>query len=302
MDVHIRDLRYFVAVAEELNFTKAATRVFVSQPALSKQIGQLETHLRVELFHRDRRGVTLTAEGEALLPTAKRILAEWDTAHRSLADALRQREQTLTVGFHTRIGRGLIPSVTAEMARSAPQWRLNFRQVSWADPTVGLADEGVDVAIAWLPMPDTAEFDVQVVAREDRWVALPLRHRLADQSVVPFADLADEPVVALPATAGRLRDFWLANDHRTRPAVIAAETATADEAFEAIAAGLGIALVSEGNTRIYERDDIIFRPVTGISLSELAVAWRADDRRPVLRTFVTACTQCLCRRSAEPAG
>ncbi|MCX4093882.1 LysR family substrate-binding domain-containing protein [Nocardia sp. alder85J] len=215
---------------------------------------------------------------------------------------MRQRSRTLTVGFHTRIGRGLIPGVTADMARTEPDRRLHFRQISWADPTVGLADDTVDIAVAWLPLPDTTRFGFQVVAREDRWVALPLHHRLAARPSIPFAELAAEPVVALPATAGPLRDFWLATDHRTVAPVIAAETETAEETFEAIAAGLGIALVAEGNTHIYDSPDVVFRPVTGIAPSELAVVWRADDHRPILRTFVSACTRCLCGPSAQSAA
>jgi DNA-binding transcriptional LysR family regulator len=78
MDVHGRDLRYFVAVAEELHFTRAAQRLYLSQPALSKQVRMLEQQLGAELFERGRRGVALTPAGTALLPHARRVLAEWD--------------------------------------------------------------------------------------------------------------------------------------------------------------------------------------------------------------------------------
>src|SRR5712691_3382600 len=108
MDAHTRDLRYFVAVAEELSFTKAATeRLFISQPALSKQIRKLENALRVRLFERDRRTVALTVAGAAMLPKARATLAQWDETTRAIAEAARGK--TLTVGFQTRIGRGLIP-------------------------------------------------------------------------------------------------------------------------------------------------------------------------------------------------
>src|SRR4051794_35308548 len=132
MDAHLRDLRYFVAVAEELSFTKAATeRLFISQPALSKQIRQLESSLRVRLFERDRRTVTLTKAGEAMLPQARLVLAQWEETQRAVAEAA--RSTTLTVGFQTRIGRGLIPAVTARMAELLPGWKLLFRQVAWHD-------------------------------------------------------------------------------------------------------------------------------------------------------------------------
>ncbi|WP_405652120.1 LysR family transcriptional regulator [Streptomyces sp. NBC_00019] len=293
MDVHVRDLRYFVAVAEELSFTRAASdRLFVSQPTLSKQIRQLELSLRTALFARDRRTVTLTAAGNALLPHARQMIEQWEGAQRAVGDAVAAHDATLTVGFQTSIGRGLIPAVTATMEKLLPGWRLQFRQVTWADPTVGLAGSEVDVAIAWLPIPTSGDFSHKVITREDRWVALPAGHPLADRPVVRFEDLADEPFIALPAAAGALREFWLGNDHRRTPAHIAATAETADETFEAVTSGLGIVLLSAGNAEIYKREDLVCRPVTGLSPSELAVVWRAGDDREVVRVFTDAC--CLC--------
>ncbi|MCW2915845.1 MAG: transcriptional regulator, LysR family [Actinomycetia bacterium] len=297
MDVHVRDLRYFVAVAEELSFTRAAgDRLFISQPALSKQIRQLEISLRTTLFERDRRTVALTVAGKALLPHARQMIEQWDVARRAVADAAATQEMTLTVGFQTSIGRGLIPAVTATMEKLLPGWRFLFRQISWADPTTGLASDEVDVAVAWLPVPASGDFSWKVVTAEDRWVALPTGHRLAQRHAVPFAELADEPFIALPPAAGALREFWLANDHRRAPARIAATAETADEAFEAVASGLGVVLLSAGNAEIYKREDVVCRPVTGLSPSELAVVWRTGDHRKAVRVFTDAC--CLCAASA----
>ncbi|MFD1148298.1 LysR family transcriptional regulator [Saccharothrix hoggarensis] len=302
MDVHVRDLRYFVAVAEELSFTRAAReRLFISQPALSKQIRQLESSLRVKLFERDKRTVVLTPAGHDLLPRARALVEEWDNTRRALVLAAAGPEPALRVGFQTRIGRGLIPSVTERMAELLPGWRLQFRQVPWNDPTAGLRDGEVDVAVAWLPVPDSGELSWRVVANEDRWVALPRRHRLAAHAEVAFAELADEPFIALPADAGPLRDFWLALDHRSRPARVVAEAATSDEVFEAVGSGLGVVLVSAGNAEANPLDDVVYRPVTGLSPSSLAVVWRTGDQRPAVRVFVEACASCLCRAPAAGA-
>jgi DNA-binding transcriptional LysR family regulator len=292
MDPHLRDLRYFVAVAEELSFTRAAgERLFISQPALSKQIRQLENTLRVRLFERDRRTVSLTPAGAELLPRARRLIVGWEEAEHAVVAA--GRDTTLTVGFQTRIGRGLIPAVTAAMAAD---WTLSFRQVSWRDPTAGLARREVDVAIAWLPVPGNG-LTWRVVATEERWVALPAGHHLAAHDVIPFAALADEPFVALPA--GPARDFWLATGERTGPARVSAEAETAEEAFEAVASGAGVALVAAGNAEIYQRDDVVCRPVSGLTPSELAVVWRTDDDRPAIRVFVESCARCLCLTPPE---
>lgn len=291
MDAHIRDLRYFVAVAEELSFTRAAAeRLFISQPSLSRQIRQLELSMRATLFERDRRTVKLTPAGEALLPLARRIIEDWQGAERAVAEAQRDN-RTLVVGFQTRIGRGLVPS----MAEHLPDWGLRFRQIPWSDPTVGLASRQVDVAIAWLPVPGDLRY--RVVSTEPRWVALPAAHPLAAKPEISLGDLLDEPFVALPATAGPMRDFWLAADERDRPPVIGAEAETAEEAFEAVAAGRAVTLVSAGNAELYLRDDVTARPVTGLSPSRLAIIWRADDRRPVVRVLVEAFIRCLCQDS-----
>jgi DNA-binding transcriptional LysR family regulator len=294
MDAHLRDLRYFVAVAEELSFTKAANeRLFIAQPTLSRQIRLLEASLRARLFERDHRTVRLTRAGEVLLARARLLLDQWDETQNAVAEAAAAADMTLRVGFHTRIGRGLIPAVTARMAQLLPGWKLTFRQVSWRDPTAGLASAEVDVAIAWLPVPDTGLLSWQVVATEERWVALPAKHRLAHRPAVTLGDLADEPFIALPATAGPLRQFWLAAEERQVPPRIAAEAETAEETFEAVASGLGIALLAAGNAEIYRRDDVVCRPVTGVSPSRLAVLWRTGDNRKAIQVFTGIFCQCV---------
>jgi DNA-binding transcriptional LysR family regulator len=293
MDAHVRDLRYFLAVADEHSFSRAASeRLFISQPGLSKQIRRLEQSLRVGLFDRGQGTVRLTAAGEALLPHARRVVAEWETALLAVARASAREDEILRVGFQTRIGRGLIPAVTERMRRQLPGWKLAFRQVSWADPTAGLARGAVDVAIAWLPVPADGTYSWKVVTREDRWVALPPGHRLAARPSVPFAELADEAFIALPRAAGALRDFWLATDQRSAPARVAAEAETAEETFEAVASGLGVVLVSAGNIEIYQREDVVCRPVSGLPPSELAVVWRTGDDRQAVRVFADTCFTC----------
>lgn len=299
MDSHLRDLRYFVAVAEELSFTRASERLFIAQPTLSKQIRHLEAGLRVQLFVRDRRTVALTTAGEALLPQARLVLAQWEQAVHAVTTAAAAENTSLTVGFQTRIGRGLIPAVTARMADLLPGWTLLFRQIAWRDPTAGLADGEVDVAIAWLPVPDTGLLAWRVVASEPRWVALPSGHRLAARSTVPLAELDHEPFIALPTSAGPLRRFWLGTDERRSEPRVVAEADTAEEAFEAVAAGVGVTLLAAGNAEIYRRDDVVCRPVAGLSPSELAIVWRIGDDRRAVRVFLDACYQCLCAATTD---
>ncbi|MGI5125619.1 LysR family transcriptional regulator [Pseudonocardia sp. CA-107938] len=290
---HLRDLRYFLTVADELSFTRAAAALFLAQPALSKRVRALETGLGTELFTRGHRSIALTPAGAALVPHARRIVDEWATA----VAGLRAAGHTLTVGFHTRIARGLVPAITAAMEERLPGWRLQFRQVPWGDPTVGLGDGTVDVAIAWLPVPGDA-YAHRVAATEERWVALPAAHPLAAHLEVPFAHLLAEPFVALPASSGPMREFWLAADQRATPARVGAEAATAEEAFEAVAAGSGVALVAAGNAALYRRDDVVCRPVPDLPPAELAVLWRRTDTRTAVT--VVADAACLCVAEGGP--
>ena len=292
MDVHLRELRYFVAVAEQLHFGRAAEQLFVSQPALSKQIRALELRLRVSLFDRDRRAVRLTDAGAALLPKARAVLAAWEQAEGELAAVTATAAATLVVGISTGLGRGLLPAVRARFAAAAPEAQLRIRQVRWDDPTGGLAtddEQRTDAAFVWLPLPEPERFQWITVATESRRLLLPAAHPLAARESIDFADLLDEPFLALPESSGPLRDYWLALDRRDgRRPVIGAEIASTDETAEALAAGLGVCLIAAGNASLFRDDAIAVRDVAGLSPSELVLAWRRGDRRELLRRFVAA--------------
>ena len=296
MDVHVRELRYFVAVAQELHFTRAAERLFVSQPALSKQIRSLEEHLRVDLFARDRRSVSLTPAGEALLPAAREVIAVWDAAQQAVADAAATAAAVLRIGFSTSVGRELLPRIQRHFARVRPNWRLALRQVDWGDPTGGLGDGSSDVAIVWLPVPAADRFAQLVLVEEPRHVALRADHPLAGRREIEFASLLDEPFLALPEDAGSPREYWLGVEHRAgRPARIGGIVTNAEETFEAVLAGLGVVLLSAGNAEIYRRPGVATVPVRGISPSRLALLWREDDHREAVRDFIRAAERSVLR-------
>jgi DNA-binding transcriptional LysR family regulator len=286
MDAHLRELRYFVATAEELTVTAAAARLFVSQPALSKQLRALERRLGFDLFVRQPRGLALTSQGSALLPVARSMLEAWDRGYAE-ARALSHPRQ-LVVGMQTAVGRDLQRPAVQRFRDRAPGWTVSLRLVGWDDPTAGLADGTSDVAFVWLPIPSSGDIATRVLIREPRWVALPDGHGLAERAEIPFGLLLDEPFVALPAAAGILRDFWLAVDARPTPPVIAAEATAADEVLELVSAGVGVALIAEGNARLYKRPGLTFRPVLGLPPAELALAWRQSDVREILQTFINS--------------
>ncbi|MFG2648192.1 LysR family transcriptional regulator [Streptomyces sp. NPDC048436] len=297
-DVHSRDLRYFVAVAQELHFTRAAERLFVSQPALSKQIRSRERQLGTELFVRDRREVRLTSAGAALLPYAQQALAAVQLGVEAVERAKTEERATLAVGMSTRPARGgLLPAVRSRFSAAHPTATIRLRQVGWQDASAGLADGTADVGFIWLPVPDAERYAWTVVAEEARHVALPDTHRLAAQDEIDFADIADEPFLALPESAGALRDYWLALDARAgRPPRVGAEIASTDETYEALVDGRGICLVAAGNAPLITLGGVVTRPVRGIAPSRFALAWRVgEDRRPLVGAYIRACREALGR-------
>jgi DNA-binding transcriptional LysR family regulator len=283
VDVHLRDLRYFVAVAEELNFTNAARRLFISQPSLSRQVAKLERDLQVQLLVRDRRTVALTAAGRKLTEHARSLLIMWDSVQRSTRDAAASEGSVLRIGQQTSIGRGIVSHLVDQLADRRPGWRIELRQAGWADPSAGLDDHLADVAICWLPIPNPQRYREQVLVVEDVVIALAPNHRLADRVGLQFAEIEDVPLLALPGDAGPLRDYWLADHARHgRPATVASIVATADEALDAVCAGIGAVLMSAGNAELYRRPGIAYIPVTDLPHAKLAILARRGDSRAIV--------------------
>ena len=290
MDVHLRDLRYFTAVAEELHFRKAAERLFVSQPVLSRQIARLEQDLKARLFIRDRRSVQLTSAGEALLHRARNLLEDWDAATKEVTALARKEQSVLVIGLQTGVGRGMLHTLT--QALNAIQWRPELHQVAWNDATAGVEAGDCDAGFAWLGTTINPRCDYVVVAEEPIMLAVNSQHRLAGRRQASFAEISNEPLVALPGSAKELRSFWLAEHARHgSPASIACEAATADEALENVAAGTGSVFISAGNSVLYAREGVHFLEVPDLPPARLAFLWRAGDTRDVIRVAASALQQ-----------
>ncbi|UQS22954.1 LysR family transcriptional regulator [Amycolatopsis thermalba] len=296
MDVDTRLLRYFAAVAEEGNLTRAAGRLFVSQPALTKQIRQLEAQLGTTLFTRSRRGMALTDAGRVLADRVPALLDGWDRTCRETRAA---GSRVLRVGFLASAANEATPAIISAFGRRRPGWRVDMRQAAWSNPTAGLAGAEVDAALVRLPFPGQDELRVRELFSEPRWVALPASHPLAGRDEIAFRELWDEPFVAAPAETGWWRDHWLGADERDGEPRIGAVTDQPDEWLSAIANGYGIALAPESAARFYARPGIVYRPVRDVGPTRVGIAWHpADDDNPVIADFVTCCVEAT---RSEPA-
>ncbi len=291
MDVDTRLLRSFAAVAAEGNLTRAAERLFVYQPALTKQIKQLESQLGVLLFTRSRAGMALTAAGQVLAGSTPAVLAGWDQALRETKAAASRAARVLRVGFMSSAANEATQQIIAAFTRRRPGWRVDMQQAAWSDPTAGLVSGDADVALLRLPFPGQDDMRIEVLLTEPRWVALPATHPLAAREQISFDQLWDEPFVAAPAETGWRRDYWLATSERQgHPVRIGVVTDQPDALLTAIANAYGIALTPESAARYYARPGITYRPVTGVSPSQVGVAWPpASDTNPVVQDFVRCC-------------
>ena len=291
MDVDTRLLRYFAAVASEGSLTLAAERLFVSQPALTRQIRLLESQLGVQLFTRSRAGMTLTAAGQALASSSAAVLDGWDQALRETKAAASRAARVLRVGFMSSAANEATQQIIAAFARRRPGWQVEMRLGALSDPAAGLTSGDADAALLRLPFPGQDDMRIQVLFTEPRYVVLPAAHPLAAHDQVRFRDLRDEPFVAAPVETGIWRDYWLATSERQgHPVRIGFVTDHPDAFLTAIANGDGIALAPESAARYYARPGITYRPVTGLSPSQVVIAWPpANDTNPVVQDFVRCC-------------
>lgn len=283
----LRLLRYFVAVAEELHFGRAANRLHISQPSLSVQIRKLEHHLNVQLFERSSRHVSLTPAGVVLLEEAQRLLASANRLQEVTREAARSTmDGSLVVGFQANAAAELTPRILAAFQHRYPRIQVEMRSHDFADPYVGLEAGNSDVAFVRPPILLQDWLSLETLFTEPRVLVTSSDSHLASRSEVSIEEVVEEPFVGRRAPE-YWRDFWLATEIRDAHDVrLGAEVGSVDECFEAIMAGRGVAFTQASTQRFYQRPGLAFVPVTDIPHSSLAVAWRNDvDARPV-REFV----------------
>ncbi|HEY1095149.1 MAG TPA: LysR family transcriptional regulator [Glycomyces sp.] len=293
MDVDTRLLRYFQAVAEEGNLTRAAARLYLSQPALTKQIRQLEDRLGATLFERSKAGMALTGPGAALAESLDAVLDAWSRAEHAVRAAEAQASKVLRIGFLASAANEKTQRIIAAFRELRPDWRVELRQASWGAPTEALVSGEVEAAFMRVPFPDQEAFHLLELLTEPRCVAMAADHPLAQRETLAFAELVDEPFIAAPAATGAFRDHWLGAESRGgRPVKVGAVTEHPDDWLTAIANGDGIALAPASAARYYARPDIAYRDLEGVAPSTVALAWpKSLKPTPALADFIRAASE-----------
>jgi DNA-binding transcriptional LysR family regulator len=285
MALDFRALRYFVAVAEELHFTRAAERMYIAQPALSEQIRRLEEELGVELLRRTTRKVELTPAGEEFLLRARRILEEADEALADASRAARGETGSIRVATGATAGVELVPNVLREFREARPMVHVDLRQIDWADYSGGLRDRSVDAAFVWLPF-EHAGLRFEALLEEPRVVALEARHPLAAESELRVAQFVDEPWPWVDTDPVALA-FWTCAEFRAGAEARRGPTVHSMEGLlEGVRAGLCVATVPCSQAHASAWPGIAFRPVVDLPPTTLAVGWREADETPVVQALV----------------
>jgi DNA-binding transcriptional LysR family regulator len=296
--MELRHLRYFVAVAEELHFGRAAARLRISQPPLSLQIRDLERELGVRLFARNRRRVELTAGGAAFLAEAREILQRAEGAGERARRASRGESGALGVGFVTSATNEAFASILREFQRGRPGVELRLYDQTPDQQLEALRSGRIDVGFLRPPILDST-LVAERVWREPLVVALPADHRLASQPFVRWKDLVDEPFVTLSSqqAPGFRRVFFEAAQAQGFSPQVRQYANDLQTVIWLVAVGIGIAVVSAGLSNLARRS-VVYRPLRPRGpMVEMVVAWRREAALPALDAFLE-----VTRRIARQKG
>jgi DNA-binding transcriptional LysR family regulator len=282
VDVDLRKLRYFVAVAGELHFGRAAERLHIAQPVLSRQIRALEDELGAELFTRDRRGTLLTPAGEQLLEDAPSLLSTSEALLRRVRTAARGTPG-FTIGFMPGI---TVTSAIVALTSRHPGLDVRLLRTSWDDQVEVLRDGRADVSVVRLPV-GLQGLHVQPLFEEPRVVMLPTGHRLAGKASVTIADLAHEHLLQDPDAVPEWRDVALEmRDRGGAPRVPVIHQV--EEKLELVATGAGISVLPLSTASFYTRPDVTAVPIEDIGPNKVCLAWVAHRRSPLIHDFAEA--------------
>jgi DNA-binding transcriptional LysR family regulator len=285
--IELRHLRYFVAVAEELHFRRAAERLHMSQPPLSQQIRGLERELGVELFLRTQRRVELTPAGERLLVEARAVLEAVDAAVRATRRVGTGEQGRLAIGFVGSAMYGVLPGVIRAFRSRYPDVDAELREGSTAEQLEALKARRIHVGVVRPPVEED-QLETLTINHERFVVALPAGHELAERRPLHLRDLMHEAFVTLdereaPGLRAQLKEARKRLGGTTR---IVQEAGEMQTLIGLVASGLGIALVPDSVSRL-AREDVVYRDLSGWAPTvDLALAWREDDDSPLVRNFV----------------
>ena len=291
----LRQLKYLVTVAEEQSVSRAADRLEISQPFLSKQMGLFEKKLGFQLFDRKQHPLAPTAAGHEFLREARLMLIRAEQAVESAYRASRGETGRLTVGINTSIANSKLPDILRTFQQNFPDVELALNELASYDQINLLKNQQLDIGFFHLHSlkndepEDQAQFNSLVVVQEPLVLVLPERHRLAERTQISLAVLANEKFVLPPASLlyglrGQIDQLCLEAGFKPK---VKQEAAWISTVLSLVSGGVGISLLP-ANVQNLQRTGVVYRSLQGKSpILEIGAVWRKDNSSVVLQNFLT---------------
>ncbi|MGI5522177.1 LysR family transcriptional regulator [Micromonospora sp. CA-259024] len=283
--MELRQLRYLVAIDEAGNLGRAAQRLYVSQPALSYALRNLEAEFGVRLFDRHAGGVTPTAAGRDVITEARRTLRQVDRITAAAQRHRRGQTGVLRVGFEASGAGELTTRSRAEFARRYPGVRVEPRRFDWGEEAAALRDGRADVAFVWLPN-DLTGMRVEVVQTEQRLLVVARDHPLAGRDSVSILETNDEPLVWTERAPREWVDWWAVHPRPDGSSPRWGPTSNnVEEMLEQVAEGTAICFAPASMASYYARPDLAWVPLIDVEPLRIALAWPDRTDAPLVRGF-----------------
>jgi DNA-binding transcriptional LysR family regulator len=298
----LRQIRYFLILANELNFTRAAGRLHISQPPLTRQIQQLEASLGVVLFERTTRGVALTQAGMVFLEEARKIVALADQAANKTRLAHVGHLGRLDIGIFGSATLSVIPTLLIELRKTHPDIAISLHNTTKTEQIEAVRGKRLDIGFNRV-FPDVPDLNVETVLLENLYVAMPTDHALARRRLLVVRDLVNQPLILFPnIVRPTFADTVIAlcMDEGFSPHV-AHEVGDVMTCIALVSAGLGLAVVPESAVNL-QLPGVRYHPLRSAAAKvDLSCVYRHDNTSPALAVFLDIVRK-LRARKIRPVG
>lgn len=285
----LRQMRYFLTLAEERNFTRAAERLHMAQPPLTRQIQSLEDELGAILFLRSNKGVTLTEAGQALLEEVPNLLALAQRAKERTLLASEGHTGQLDVGIFGSGVLDVIPRILGRFHSARPEVKIVLHQLTKTEQIDALRERRISVGFNRL-IPPEDDLVVETILREAMMIALPAKHPLCKKKEITIRDLSDQPLILYPRLpiAGLAQQVMQA--FMRDQAVLRVEQEVEDvlTAIALVAGGFGVCVTTASSASL-RLAGVVYRPLISNHLREIELSclYRQSDESPVLAAFIS---------------
>ncbi len=286
--MELRHLRYFVAVAEALSFTRAAERLHLAQPSLTRQVRNLEDEIGVRLLDRSNNHVELTKEGRRFLFDSKKLLLMSDESIAAVQKMSHGEVSYLNIGYVANIHYGLLPATLGAFRKLCPLVALNLFDMRSSEQFLALDALKIDVGFVGLrPALSHQHLQSECVGQDTMLVALPERHPLAKKQKIRLGDLASQFFICMSAAAHPGAREWLLETCQSAgfEAKILQEANTEPTALKFVADAFGVALMPEQVMGL-PHEGVVFRPFSSALLRESTIAWHGENPSKPLQDYI----------------